>query len=203
VLAAALTGGLLALPSDCAAARGAASSPTIPQSNGQSAGGSEQSLDEELEELYAEGEGEEDEVVEGSGSSSPSRTSASSGSGYSEAPTVEGSAASAGEADVRISSLKLVRTSAEALAHRAVRASQICFGFKLSASAHVRASLARASNRAGEVRWRALHDTVTLSGARGSNHARLRAANELGPGEYRLTLAPAEGIARSLLIRVR
>jgi hypothetical protein len=116
----------------------------------------------------------------------------------------EGPAASAAEAAgrVRISSLRLLRTTVTALAHRAVRASQVRFAFTLSAPARVRVRLARASNRAGEVRWRALPDSVTLAAARGVDRARLHAANVLGAGEYRLTLIAYHGNSRSIIIRV-
>ena len=195
-------GGAIALPAEYAAARTPLTSATEPASPGESAKTSSASESpEEFEGLFAEGEGEEEEeVAEGTSAAGPTGTSASAG-GVSGEGLAAGSG-SAGEAGARISSLKLVRASASALSHRAVQASEIRFAFTLSANARVRVRLARASSRAGEVRWHVLPDTVTLSGVRGLNRARLHGANALPAGEYRLTLAAARGGARSILIRV-
>jgi hypothetical protein len=195
-------GTVIALPTEYAAARAPltrAADAASPDESAKTSSAGESP--EEFEGLFAEGEGEEEEeVMEGTGAAGPTGASARAGGVSGESVAVEGG--SAGEAGARISSLKLVRASASALAHRAVRASEIRFAFTLSANARVRVRLARASSRAGEVRWRALPDTVTLSGVRGLNRARLHAGNALLAGEYRLTVAAARGRARSILIRV-
>ena len=198
-LATALAGGLTALPVDCADARAALASAPNPPSGTGPAQTSSAGSGEAGEEFEAYAEGEEEEVQEGSASAGPTGTSASAREVSGQTVAVE---EGAGSSVVRVSSLKLVRSSAEALAHRAVRVSQVRFAFTLSAAARVRVVLARASDDAGEVRWHALRDTVTLGAARGRNRARLRASGVLSPGEYRLTLLAARGNGRSILIRV-
>ena len=194
-------GGAIALPAEYAAARTPLTRAADPASPGESAKTSSASESpEEFEGLFAEGEGEEEEVAEGTSAAGATGSSASAG-GVSGGGLAADNG-SAGEAGARISSLKLVRASASALSHRAVQASEIRFAFTLSATVRVRVRLARASSRAGEVRWHVLPDTVTLSGVRGVNRARLHGANALPAGEYRLTLAAARGGARSILIRV-
>jgi hypothetical protein len=198
-LAAGLLGGLVALPTDYAAARAPltrAADPVTPAEPAKTSSASES--DEEFEGLWDEGEGEEEEeVAEGTSAVGATGTSVPAGGATGEALADEG------EAGARVTSLKLVRASTSALSHRAVRASQIRFEFTLSATARVRVRLARASSRAGEVRWRVLAGTFALSGARGINHARLHATDPLPEGEYRLSVATARGSARSILIRVR
>lgn len=199
-LTAALTGGAIALPAEYAAARTLPTRAADPASAAETAkNASAAESPEEFEGLFAEGEGEEEEVAEGTSVPSPTGTSASAGGVSGGEVAGEGTGS---EASAHVSSLKLVRASASALSHRAVHASQIRFAFTLSADARVRVRLARASSRAGEVRWHLLPDTVTLSGVRGLNRARLHASNPLPAGEYRLTVAAARGSARSILIRV-
>ena len=200
-LAAGLMGGAIALPTAYAAARSPltrAADPLSPSESAKTSSASESP--EEFEGLFAEGEGEEEEVAEGTSVAGPTGSSASAGGVSGEG--LAGGGGGAGEAGARISSLKLVRASASALAHRAVHASEIRFAFTLSAIARVRVRLARASSRAGEVRWHVLPDTVALSGVRGLNRARLHGGNALLAGEYRLTVAAERGSARSILIRV-
>jgi hypothetical protein len=200
-LAAGLIGGAIALPAEYAAARAPlarAADATTPAESAKTSSASESP--EEFEGLFAEGEGDEEEVAEGTATAGPTGTSASAGGVSGEGAA--GNRGSTSEADAHVSSLKLVRASASALSHHAVRASEIRFAFTLSTSVRVRVQLARASSRAGEVRWRVLPDTVTLTGLQGLNRARLHAANALPAGEYRLTVAAARGSARSILIRV-
>jgi hypothetical protein len=141
-------------------------------------------------------EAEEAEEAEAGGASAGASSAASVGENEVFAPSL-GQAA-----QVRLSSLKLARRSGAAMAHRAVRASQVRFAFTISAATSVQVRLARASARAGEVRWHTLADSLTLSAVRGSNHGRLHAANLLRAGEYRLTLSVTPGISRAIIIRV-
>ena len=141
-------------------------------------------------------EGEEPEEAEAAGASAGASSAASVGENEVFAPSVSQ------VSQVRLSSLKLARKSVAAMAHRAVHASQVRFAFTISAAASVEVRLARASARAGEVRWHTLADSLTLSAVRGSNHGRLHAANLLRAGEYRLTLSVTPGISRAIIIRV-
>jgi hypothetical protein len=141
-------------------------------------------------------EGEEPEEAEVGGASAGASSAASVGENEVFAPSV-------GQASqVRLSSLKLARKSVAALAHRAVRASQVRFTFTISAPASVEVRLARGSARAGEVRWHTVADSLTLSAVRGSNHGRLHGANVLRAGEYRLRLSVTPSSSRAIIIRV-
>jgi hypothetical protein len=192
----------LALAAEYASARAPVAESAVPADGeavkGPIVNGGEAGAGEGVEAPFAEGTGEEEEAEEAGG---PTGTSASTRLG--EAPPGEVRAGAPGEAPVRVSALRLVRASASALTHREVRASRVRFEFTLSAASEVHVTLARASDRAGEVRWRALPDSRTLTAARGSNRARLHAANVLSAGEYRLTVRADDGAARSVLIRVR
>lgn len=148
-------------------------------------------------------EAEEEEFLELPAEPSSGAGAQGAGAGGGSTASAEGQVASASEAAVRLSSLRLERASASALAHHAVHASQIRFAFALSGPAKVRATLARASNSAGEVHWRDLPDSLTLTGAAGVNHAHLHGGRELARGEYRLALIAGRGAARSILIRIK
>ncbi len=138
----------------------------------------------------AEAENEDAELEEGGGGGTVTQ-------GYGAQPTAGGAAL------VKLSDLRLTHSSAAALEHPAVRASEIRFAFALSADAKVRARLAKDLAHGARAHWHALADSLTLAGVRGRNRARLRASSVLPAGVYRLTLTPLRGPGRSLIIRVK
>lgn len=156
--------------------------------------GSELTVEEEGPEAvaWAEVENEDAELEEGAGAGAGTLTQ-----GYGARPTAGGAAL------VKLSDLRLTHSSAAALEHPAVRASEIRFAFALSAGAKVRARLAKDLAHGARAHWHALADSVTLAGVRGHNRARLRASSVLPAGVYRLTLTPLRGPGRSLVIRVK
>jgi hypothetical protein len=54
----------------------------------------------------------------------------------------------------------------------------------------------------GRHRWQTLPYSLTIAGAPGRDRARLNAHGTLTSGRYRLTLAPAHGVARSLTFEI-
>jgi hypothetical protein len=101
-----------------------------------------------------------------------------------------------------LSAPTLRRTATTALSHGRPHVSRVAFAFTLNVAARVRISLAKRVRAHGRTRWQTLPDSLTIAGAPGRNDARLRAPGVLAPGHYRLTLAPALGVSRSLAFRV-
>jgi hypothetical protein len=98
--------------------------------------------------------------------------------------------------------LSLTHNAILALHRGRPAASLLGFAFSVTSAARVRVTLARLVQVRGRGRWQLLADTLTVAATPGRNSRRLHAHNTLGAGRYRLTLAPAHGIARSLTFRV-
>jgi hypothetical protein len=139
-------------------------------------------------------------------------SSQSSGAPGPAGPPAEGSngqspnagAPASGASVPELSALALTPTAllALTLAHSRVGVSAVAFSFVLSMPAKVHVALAKRLASHGRGRWQTLPDSLTLSGARGKNRARLSAHRRLAPGLYRLTLTPLHGVARSITLRV-
>jgi hypothetical protein len=142
----------------------------------------------------------------GGGESAVSGASAGSGgaagaqvtSGRLPTGSASGSAARA----VRITALALTLNARTALRHGRIAVGQIAFSFALTRACTVRVTLARRVGVGGDAHWQTLSVRLRLAVSAGVNRRRLHGAGELPPGVYRLTLAPAGGVARSLTIRV-
>jgi hypothetical protein len=160
----------------------------------------------EGEEGEASAEGVETVAVSAAGESASSEAEGEEAEieveeGTTGAPA--GRKAHAGRLVARLSGLRLARASAAALAHHAVPASKIRFTFSLSTAAKVHVTLARAVSQKGRVHWRGMADSLTLAAPGGRNRGRLRAANMLVAGRYRLTLRASRGGSRSIIIHVK
>jgi hypothetical protein len=101
-----------------------------------------------------------------------------------------------------ISAPTLTRTATAALSRGRPHVSRIAFAFTLNVAARVRVSLAKRVTAHGRARWQMLPDSRTIAGLAGRDRAHLSAPGTLAPGRYRLTLAPAGGVARALTFSV-
>jgi hypothetical protein len=103
---------------------------------------------------------------------------------------------------IRLSAFALTPNALIALRRVRPRTSSVGFVFTLSAAARVRVTLAKQLNAHGRRRWQTLPYSLTIAGAPGRDRGRLNAHGTLTPGRYRLTLAPAHGVARSLTFEI-
>jgi hypothetical protein len=151
-----------------------------------------------------------------SGGEEESKAKATGGGDGGETPgagagaPVTGSAATSSSGSQTLSStlgplvtgLYLTHNAVVALRRARPAASRLGFAFAITSAARVHVTLAKLVQVRGRGRWLLLADTLTVTATRGGNSRRLRGHNTLGAGRYRLTLAPAHGIARSLTFRV-
>jgi hypothetical protein len=128
-------------------------------------------------------------------------TSGAGGGGTTSAGTT-GTSDAASELVPVLSGLALTRSAIAALSHARPQAMRLAFVFTLSASARVRVTLAREIHVHGRIRWQTLPDTVTITAAKGRDSGHLSTHVTLARGRYRLTLAPARGLARALFFSI-
>ncbi len=131
----------------------------------------------------------------GGGTASPGNQATTQGNSSRSTST-----GSSGSGALRVSHLSLTLSALAALNQRRPRASALAFTFTLSAAAQVRVTLAKWARVHGHWRWISLPGPFTISGRDGANHGRLDTRRRLSAGRYRLTLAPAHGIASSILV---
>ena len=168
-------------------------------------GGSEESVKggggEEGGEELAPG-GEPPPVASGGGTGAQAPGSGSGeapgepGGGEDEKPEAEAAVAGV------ISALALTPETTLAAQSSRHRFSQLGFTFFASAATRVHVSLAKRVVTRRHARWHKLHRNATISAKSGRNASKL-ATGPLAAGAYRLTLKPAHGAARSLIIHVR
>lgn len=101
-----------------------------------------------------------------------------------------------------LSAPALTKTATAALNHGRPEVSRVAFAFTLNVAARVRVTLAKLVVMHGRHRWQTLPYSLTIAGAPGRDRARLNAHGTLTSGRYRLTLAPAHGVARSLTFEI-
>ena len=141
--------------------------------------------------------GEGEESAGGAGPENPAVPPAAGGALPTGPPSI-----GSGPLHPILSAPALRRTATTALSHSRPHVSRVAFVFTLNMTARVRISLAKRVTAHGHTRWQTLPDSLTIAGAPGRNGARLRAPGALAAGRYRLTLAPALGVSRSLAFRV-
>lgn len=133
---------------------------------------------------------------------------AASGAGASgaQAPTgtsAPGTSAPASTATTPvISALTLTRSAKAALNGRRPKLSKVGFAFTLNASARLRVTIYRRVRIRGRLQWKAVSAPTTIVASRGAQSRRLSGGGALSRGQYRLTLAPERGAARSIAFRV-
>jgi hypothetical protein len=130
-----------------------------------------------------------------SGATAPSTT----GTGDGKSGTTATPASRANQLVPVLSQLALTRSAIAALNRARPQAARLAFTFKLSAPTRVRVTLAKEIRVHGRIRWQALPVEVTIAAVKGRSSGHLSAQIALAPGRYRLTLAPARGVARSLI----
>ena len=101
-----------------------------------------------------------------------------------------------------LSALTLTRNATVALSHGRPRVSRIAFAFTLNVAVRIRVTLAKLVLTHGRHRWQTLPYSLMIAGTPGRDRAHLSAHGTLAPGRYRLTLAPVQGVARTLTFRV-
>jgi hypothetical protein len=162
----------------------------------------------ELEEVEAEEALQREEAARGEGSGhaggssgSGAGTSHGSTSGSSASSPAPPVAAPAGVAPTEVSGLTLTLRALIALNRSRPKIDQLAFTFALNANARVQVSLEERVGKRGHQHWKLLVHTAA-SAVVGRNNGRLGGRGVLGPGAYRLTLAPVGGIARSLVFKI-
>jgi hypothetical protein len=126
-------------------------------------------------------------------------TSGTSSQGSSGGTAKPGTTASA---KVTLTHLSLTLSAVVALNRVHPPLSGIAFTFTLSAKTTVRVTLARRVRVHGHWRWSTLGGSNSVAAQAGSNHWHLSGRSSLPAGLYRLTLTPARGSARSLLVSI-
>jgi Subtilase family len=114
----------------------------------------------------------------------------------------EGSSSASAGPIIELSGLVLTPSALIALNHPRAKVSEVGFAFTLSATARVRATLAKLVRVRGRSRWELLPGALSFAAAKGRNRHRLTNHGPLAPGRYRLTLTPQHGVARSVGFRV-
>jgi hypothetical protein len=149
------------------------------------------------------GEGGSGGVGGGSGAGTVAGAGAGEVGGGREAGS-SGSSGASGASTIKLSGFALTPTALLAL-RRTVRAevSAVGFAFTLSATAQVRATLAKLVRVRGHYRWELLPGAaLSFVAAKGRNHRSLSSHRPLAPGRYRLALTPQRGGGRSIVFRV-
>jgi hypothetical protein len=128
-------------------------------------------------------------------------TASTSSSGSASAGSMASGAAS--KRSVMLSHLALIRAATAALRHGPITQSQLAFTYTLSAADRLRITLAKLIGHGKRARWQTLGAPLVVTAGAGGQRGHLRGHRALSPGRYRLTLAPAGGSARSLVLVVR
>jgi hypothetical protein len=101
-----------------------------------------------------------------------------------------------------LSSLSLTRSAIIALNRRRPKVSQLNFAFNSTAIAQVHVTLSKRVRVKKRGVWHPLPDSMTITALTGANHHALRGHSVLAAGNYELTLAPVNGVARSLTFQI-
>jgi Subtilase family len=102
-----------------------------------------------------------------------------------------------------VSALKLTRSALAALTRPRAKVSKVGYTFTINAAARVRLTIAIRIRIRGHLRWKNISAPITFTTARGSHTARLTGRTALARGQYRLTLTPERGTARSIAFQIR
>jgi hypothetical protein len=101
-----------------------------------------------------------------------------------------------------VSALKLTRSALAALTRPRAKVSKVGYAFTINAAARVRVTIAKRVRVHGHLQWKTISSPITFTTARGSHTARLTARTALPRGQYRLTLTPERGTARSIAFQI-
>ncbi len=120
----------------------------------------------------------------------------------SDSPSAGSPTASAASLIPSLSGLALTHGAIVTLDRAHPEVAEISFAFSLTAPARVRVTLARRTGSHRHARWTPLPYSITISAKRGRTSGHLRSHHALAPGSYELTLTPAHGAARSIVIEI-
>jgi hypothetical protein len=175
---------------------------TLGEDTGEEEAGEEEAAEEEADEAEEEASSDTANEESGSQSAPPERGATPSGNAPSSSPrsvpTAEAGAAV-------VSQLKLSARTRATLRRHTASASTLQFSFTLSTPTTVKVALLRqvGSRGARGGRWRTLPGALTLAAGRGRVSHRLAGRNRLSKGRYLLTVVPAGGRPRSIVIDAR
>ncbi len=136
----------------------------------------------------------------------PAQTAPGSSAPGSSGPAPGAPTTPAGAATTKpvIGALALTRNARAATAARGrARLSKLAFAFRLNVAARVRVTLTELVRVHGRLRWRTVTAPPAFLARAGAQTRTLGGRATLGSGRYRLTLAPAGGVARALTFTVR
>ncbi len=102
-----------------------------------------------------------------------------------------------------IGALALTRGARAAATRRRAKLSKLAFTFKLNIAARVRVTFTELVRVHGRLRWRTVTAPPAFLARAGTQTRALVGRARLASGRYRLTLAPAGGVARTLTFSVR
>ena len=123
-------------------------------------------------------------------------------SGTSPAPTGAGAAASQGAPSIQLSGLALTLKAIIALNTSRPKIAEIGFTFSSNAATHMLVTLAKRTGKRGHTRWQSFTHPLAITASSGRNSRRLTGHGALSGGTYRLTLAPVDGSARSIVFKI-
>jgi hypothetical protein len=137
------------------------------------------------------------------GSGGPSGAkSPGAGKGASASGTPTSGSSGAAAPSIQIGALALTQKALIALNTSRPRIGQLGFTFTISLAAYVRVSLEKRVTHHGHARWQTVGHARTIFAVAGHNGERLSGHAALSGGNYRLTLTPAHGAARSLSLKL-
>jgi hypothetical protein len=153
------------------------------------------------------GDGEAESPREGGTGSQPETSSSGAPGGTIGAQPAAGATSTSSPTPtaqpmVKLSAVALTPNALLALSHSRPAVSRIAFQLTLNATARVRITLAKQVHAHARMRWQTLPYSLTILGTAGRDSAHLNARATLSPGEYRLTLAPVHGVARTLTFQI-
>ena len=102
----------------------------------------------------------------------------------------------------RVWNLALSGRAIEGLSSGRPAVSRVAVTFTLRSRGTVLLSLAKRILSRGRAHWQVLRDSLSITRDSGRSSAHLHASGRLAPGDYRLTVSPRHGSARSLVFEV-
>jgi hypothetical protein len=103
---------------------------------------------------------------------------------------------------VQLSGLALTSRALVALNTSRPKIAGLSFTFMVNITARVRVTLSKRVGKRGHRRWQTLAHPLTITAIGGRNSWRLSGHGVLGPGTYRLMLAPVGGATRSIVFKI-
>jgi hypothetical protein len=144
--------------------------------------------------------------VLGGGGAPEKREQATGPGGASAASTGNGglppAPTPAAPATPTVSALALTRSALIALNRAHPKVSRVGFSFVLSVPTRVTASLARWARVHRHRRWKQAAPALVFTAAAGRQSAHLAGRRGLPPGEYRLTVSPAQGAPAAIVFQI-